>query len=71
MAHLTTPDTPLSNPLAGLGRAILRGLVAAAEANPRVREADRLKAMSDEDLARMGLRREDIVRHVFRDLFYV
>ena len=30
-----------------------------------------MKALSDEELAKRGLRREDIPRHVFRDLFYV
>ena len=40
-------------------------LVRVSEANSRVREMDRLNAMSDEELARMGLKREDIVLHVF------
>lgn len=44
-----------------------RGIVAYTEILSRSHEAQRLYAMSDEQLARTGLRREDIVRHVFRD----
>ncbi|ROT99122.1 DUF1127 domain-containing protein [Histidinibacterium lentulum] len=33
----------------------------------RTDQIERLQALSDADLARKGLRREDIVRHVFRD----
>lgn len=31
---------------------------------------EELEAKSDEELAEMGIKREDIVRHVFQDLFY-
>lgn len=31
---------------------------------------EELEAKSDAELAEMGLKREDIVRHVFQDLFY-
>lgn len=34
----------------------------------RMRELIQLESKSDDDLAHMGLRREDIVPHVFRDL---
>jgi uncharacterized protein YjiS (DUF1127 family) len=33
----------------------------------RTDEIERLQALSDADLSRIGLRREDIVGHVFRD----
>lgn len=39
-------------------------------AHRRVEIAARLQAKSDEELAAMGLKREDIVHHVFRDLFW-
>ena len=32
---------------------------------------DESQSMSDEQLAKRGLKREDIARHVFRDLFYM
>ncbi len=39
--------------------------------NARLKIVQRLQAKSDEELAAMNLRREDIVAHVFRDLFYI
>ncbi|MBS8228760.1 DUF1127 domain-containing protein [Vannielia litorea] len=55
---------------AGLDRA-LNVLVSMAEANPRMKAVTRLSELSDEELAARGLKREDIVRHVFRDIYYV
>ncbi|OSQ51018.1 DUF1127 domain-containing protein [Marivita geojedonensis] len=49
---------------------LTRGLSQVAEANWRIREVERLQALSDEALAKKGLKREDIVRHVFRDVFW-
>jgi uncharacterized protein YjiS (DUF1127 family) len=72
MAHIQT-----SAPVAGtgflrhIGESILTFFVNIAEANSRVREAERLNAMTDAELEKIGLKREDIARHVFRDLFYV
>ncbi|WP_425100957.1 DUF1127 domain-containing protein [Tropicibacter sp. S64] len=73
MAHITAPyvTTPASAPLAGLGRRILAALVMIAESNPRMREIERLTAKSDDDLEAMGLKREDIVRHVMRDMLHI
>lgn len=33
----------------------------------RTDQIERLQALSDAELSRIGLRREDILRHVFRD----
>jgi len=57
-----------STAFSAIGRFLRRiaessGRVAAL--NNRVRQAEALMAMSDEQLAERGLRREDIVRHVF------
>lgn len=41
------------------------------EIQARRAEIDRLQAKSDDDLARMGLTRDGIVAHVFRDRFWV
>ncbi|WP_289150840.1 DUF1127 domain-containing protein [uncultured Salipiger sp.] len=57
----------LSRILAGLGDAI----VAIGEANPRLRRVEALQRLSDAELAAKGLRREDIVRHVFHDVYYL
>ncbi|WP_233192768.1 hypothetical protein [Acidimangrovimonas sediminis] len=75
-----TFDTPVSgNALAPIGAQIaavaksvfggfVRGLDAYMTARSRRDQIERLNAKSDEELAQMGLKREDIPRHVFRDL---
>lgn len=50
---------------------LTRGFGQIAEANWRVREVERLNAMSDTALAAKGLKREDIARHVFRDVIWM
>ncbi|MHA6326856.1 DUF1127 domain-containing protein [Roseivivax sp. CAU 1753] len=64
----TTSDT-------GKGKGILsrffNGVIRLAERNARYRQAECLQAMSDAELAARGLKREDIVRHVYRDRFYL
>lgn len=50
---------------AGLGQ----GFNAYLASGPKFEEIERLYALSDEELAEMGLDRDDIPRHVFRDLF--
>ncbi|MFW2544149.1 DUF1127 domain-containing protein [Primorskyibacter sp. 2E107] len=73
MAHITAPYTtePARAPFSGLGRRILNALVVLAESNPRMCEIERLTAKSDAELKAMGLKREDIVRHVMRDMLYL
>lgn len=51
--------------------AIGQGLMSVAEANQRVQLVERLNAKSDAELAQMGIRREDIVRYVFRDMLHI
>ena len=41
-----------------------------AAAEVRMRRIEALNAKSDEELAAMGLRRQDIAAYVFRDLMY-
>ncbi|MEM8801349.1 MAG: DUF1127 domain-containing protein [Pseudomonadota bacterium] len=43
----------------------------AASYDTRLNEIERLQRLSDEALASMDLKRDEIVRHVYRDLFYV
>ena len=71
MAHVNTTHVPTSNPIATFFNAIMDSLISISETSQRMREVERLQAMSDTELAKRGLRREDIARHVFRDLFYV
>ncbi len=60
---------------AGTGRRILKAVAEAMtrymERQSRADQIQRLQNKSDAELAQMGLRRADIVRHVFRDRFYV
>lgn len=52
---------------AGIGQ----GVNAYIEAQSRLPQIARLNAKSDEQLAAMGLSREQIPQYVFRDLFYL
>lgn len=71
MAHVSTTHIPTTNSIASFLNRVLEGLISISETNYRIVEVERLQAMSDAELAKRGLRREDIARHVFRDLFYV
>lgn len=70
MAHITY-TAPRRSAFSGFLHAIGDFFTLITESNWRVHEAERLQAMSDAQLAARGLRREDIARHVFRDMFYV
>ncbi|WP_071672417.1 hypothetical protein [Nioella nitratireducens] len=56
---------------ARIGAAIARAATNYVEARSRAGEISRLQSMSDAELARMGLKRDDIARHVFRDILYI
>lgn len=53
--------------LPSLGAAIVR----LSESTGRARRIRALEAKSDDELARMGLKRNEIVSHVYRDLMHV
>lgn len=42
-----------------------------ASANARFKQVEGLNAKTDDELKEMGLRREDIMRHVFRDVYHI
>ena len=71
----TTAHQVQSAPLTGVvGRilsAIFNALTRIAENNPRYKKMKQLSAMSDEQLAEIGLRRDDIARHVYGDRLYI
>lgn len=52
---------------AGIGN----GLNAYSKRRSRVDQIERLEAKSDAELAGMGLSRDRIVQHVFRDIIYI
>ncbi len=53
----------LSAPFVALGNA----LIAMGEASSRTEEVQLLQSLTDEELAARGLKRDEIVRHVFAD----
>jgi len=67
MAHIsldaprTQPGNPITRTLSAIGRFMMRS----AENNPRVRELAALSALSDAELERRGVKREDIALRVF------
>ena len=66
-AHGSTWSFSLSRVFRGIGDA----LITLTEANSRVRQAEALQALSDEELAKHGLKRQEIARYVFSDMFYI
>lgn len=74
MAHTTFNCDPQSRSftqaLGAFFASIGRGLVAMGANSGRYRRLQALSAMSDAELAARGLKREDIVRHVFADVYY-
>lgn len=57
----------IAAPFIALGNALIR----LGEANSRVKQAEFLQSLSDEQLAARGLTRDEIARHVFKDVYYV
>jgi hypothetical protein len=69
--NTTTPPRNFFAPVASKLAAIAEMLMKSSHLHRRAREAQRYFAMSDEGLARHGLKRDDIVRHVFGPLIYL
>lgn len=71
----TIVDVPQGNRIAaGLNRVftgIFNFLVSISTAQSRVRQIEFLCALTDEELAERGLSRQDIVRYVYRDAYYI
>ncbi|SPF79811.1 DUF1127 domain-containing protein [Pseudoprimorskyibacter insulae] len=65
--HAVSHGNIFSNIFAAIGRAFVH----AAESNHRMQKIQYLTSLSDAELAARGIKREDIARHVFRDVFYV
>lgn len=55
------------NPVVRFFAAIWNGLLAIGEQNARVKKIEYYMSMSDAELARRGLKRDNIVHYVFRD----
>jgi len=75
MAYITqSHSTTLSDIWSGISRffaGIGRGMIAASSGEARLRTVNALNAKTDDELAAMNLRREDITAYVFRDLMHI
>ena len=67
MAHVAPTQTHLRSGfgLFNVFRAIGSALIAIGEANQKVRRVEQMQNMSDQELAELGVKREDIARYVF------
>ena len=65
--HTPREDSGIRRFFTGLGN----GMSAYMERHARTYQIRHLQNMSDADLAARGIVREDIVRHVFRDRFFM
>ena len=70
-ADINTASASHAGERRGIFTRIFDGLVAIAENNHRVRRVQYLSRLSDAELEARGLKRDDIARHVFSDVFYV
>ena len=66
-----TPTSGVRTSFQSFRASLATAFAAYLERRTRSDEIERLNALSDAQLSKMGLRREDIARHVFRDLFYI
>lgn len=74
MADITSQITVIDTVRARVGRwldTLMGRLETYAHIRSRRDQIVALEARSDAELAEMGLKREDIAHHVFRDLYYV
>ncbi|SEO64880.1 hypothetical protein SAMN04490248_108125 [Salinihabitans flavidus] len=74
MAHITSNMPAAATVLDALTapfRAVGRFMILIGENNTQVRKAQYLQSLSDEELAKRGMTREEIVRRVFADKFYI
>lgn len=74
MAHVTSLPTATFPLMGAIGRffsAIGKGLISMGENSSRYRQVEALQALSNADLAKRGIKREDIVRVVYADSFWM
>jgi hypothetical protein len=67
----TIDNTPNASLAARIGQRVSCFFVRLADNQNRTGTVQRMQELSDAKLAQMGVRREDIVRHVYRDIYYV
>jgi uncharacterized protein YjiS (DUF1127 family) len=70
MASTTTNSSGRPGFLGAVFARLMQGLENHMRVASRRDLVERLEAKSDAELAELGIRREDITKHIFRDLFY-
>lgn len=73
MSHYTANHPAFAftgNPLSRIFSTIGNALVTMSTSNARVRQVEALQRLSDEELEERGLKRSEIARHVFHDVFW-
>lgn len=72
MAQATTNTDyyPKDRAVARFGSWLVTTLSTMMENNPRLKRARRLQALSDAELAAIGIKRNDIVRIAFADVYH-
>jgi len=68
--NISATPARLRDWIKSVGTALAVGFEAHAHRASRRDQIEVLEAKTDEELSLMGLRRDDIVQHVYRDLFY-
>lgn len=76
MADATVAGSPRSMQQIWIGvgamfQVVGRAFVVNATAEARLRQVQVMQSLSDAELARMGVERDKIAQHVFRDLFVI
>ena len=71
MAYVSTAPVAVAHDGKGFFSRALDVLVRMAEADPRFQKLSVLSAMSDEELAKRGLRRDQIAREVLGGTYYI
>ena len=65
------PPLPLAARLDAFFARLGQGMNSYLESHARLGQIEALEAMSDAELARIGLRRDRILPYVFRDMFWI
>ncbi|WP_299729729.1 hypothetical protein [uncultured Tateyamaria sp.] len=68
---LSTPFSSIWAGISGFFANVGRAMIVSSSAEARLRKVEFLNAKSDEELAALNLRREDIPAFVFRDLMHI
>lgn len=74
MAHVaqqTSHNPSLLRSLSASLEAVFNAFLRIGQVGSRAKQVEALNALSDEELAKRGVSRQEIVRHVFADVYYM